>query len=764
MEQEFDFEAEIDEMFEDLGEAESQPDEQAAYSPGLIETMHEQEQRLESWRVLMVEYVIAASAFFAAARKGDVSETRLAIDRIMEILPGLNQAPGHAGSILIRHVGRGVEGEGTVSERWDYSVHLGALRMDMDAVKAIVQRRGSSAVELDTHARRALDALASFGILTVQAPVGPKDAKIRDLVRFNFNAMAAYFTVICGGAIRNPSMAARLERLPIVYDEKGRPDPNLTCLAAMSGMSARAMQNVVRKVAAQLADAGPGHVLSRYAGVYDAIFAFEKMRKQLVRPPVEVNNPRWLVSTHRREAVREGRSRVVRMVVANFGKWSQDTSRTTDSLYAEDFGSIGAFQLAERLTLATRLLDAAKSFSITDKKGKAAAQAATSEVLRNLRTRLLMVRDEVLEDLIVEDGLIEARVGGVGRGKRRCDTQVLELVRFLQQRSATKAKMKTMLTEKVVFGDEDYENISRDFGITPQEAEELVGVLRGCFAEDRTFLRPEFEKSIPTFLKNEDKVFEFLWHYLEENLRPQDRIAFLNSLQVYIDRMKAPYKTLNILMRDFVHDPEVVRFSDRNALMLANSLLRRYNKELHQDIEKTPADVLKVKSGLDEGAVRWAARLIEDDRERFFSKVRTIHRWMREALDPETCSHDMPVRFLITLEWELYLYLSLIGGNDARVVVESALREYGSPESEIYHQRDSRKWLPYLITLLEASVRGLARVSGSELLSTLLVITPRTEAFAALSDDPAYKEQVNTLMAFFVELIQELYEKEDMGG
>jgi hypothetical protein len=57
----------------------------------------------------------------------------------------------------------------------------------------------------------------------------------------------------------------------------------------------------------------------------------------------------------------------------------------------------------------------------------------------------------------------------------------------------------------------------------------------------------------------------------------------------------------------FLPAPEKVEPSDRNAIMLANILLRTYNKELDVDIEMTPEEVLNVRNGLDRDVVHYAS-------------------------------------------------------------------------------------------------------------------------------------------------------------
>ena len=82
---------------------------------------------------------------------------------------------------------------------------------------------------------------------------------------------------------------------------------------------------------------------------------------------------------------------------------------------------------------------------------------------------------------------------------------------------------------------------------------------------------------------------------------------FLNALQMLIAKIHQPKRAIKVLIADFCADPGVIEFADRNALMLANLLIRKYNKELNLDIELTPEEVLLVKEGLDREVVTYAA-------------------------------------------------------------------------------------------------------------------------------------------------------------
>jgi len=52
--------------------------------------------------------------------------------------------------------------------------------------------------------------------------------------------------------------------------------------------------------------------------------------------------------------------------------------------------------------------------------------------------------------------------------------------------------------------------------------------------------------------------------------------------------IRQPIRIIRFLLGDFVVDPSVIFFPDRNAMMLAIQCLRTYNKQSQIDIELTP--------------------------------------------------------------------------------------------------------------------------------------------------------------------------------
>ena len=123
-----------------------------------------------------------------------------------------------------------------------------------------------------------------------------------------------------------------------------------------------------------------------------------------------------------------------------------------------------------------------------------------------------------------------------------CEEEVSFQFPFLSKsiyiKHGAKKKMKDIVHRVVDFDDQDFETLAKDFDVSVKEAEELIELLKSCFDESGNFRKGTFGAIIPEFARFERRIFEFLWHYLKETLHQNDRSAFLNSLQLLVDRTK----------------------------------------------------------------------------------------------------------------------------------------------------------------------------------------------------------------------------------
>jgi glycerophosphoryl diester phosphodiesterase len=299
----------------------------------------------------------------------------------------------------------------------------------------------------------------------------------------------------------------------------------------------------------------------------------------------------------------------------------------------------------------------------------------------------------------------------------------------------------------VAFDPRDHDALAAHFDLPVEDVKEIVALVESCFDAQGRFVRRVFEQNIPAFARHEKHVFELLWNYLKGTRTRNDRVAFLSSLQLLISRLEQPKRALKILLSDFCSQPDTVSFSDRNALMLSNLMLRKYNKEVNFEIEITPEEVLMVKEGLNKGVAEYGMWCIEADRMNFLKKMHAIHDQIVVALDPALGKQgSIPLHYLISLEREVYIFLSLVQGETGYLVLREALEVYGNPGNPVYTLPESGSNLQILVQHLRTLLRGFGRVADRSDLDVFDEVSALEAEFKNLGDDPRHQQQVSKVM------------------
>jgi len=305
---------------------------------------------------------------------------------------------------------------------------------------------------------------------------------------------------------------------------------------------------------------------------------------------------------------------------------------------------------------------------------------------------------------------------------------------------------------------QSYLAVASYYGIAVRDAKRVMEILYNCFDLNGRFVRNAFERNIPELARFEIKIFEFLWNNLKNTLNRNDRVAFLNSLQMLVIKTGKPQKAVTALLTDIYNSSSTVSISDRNALVLSNLLLRKYNKERDIDIEMTPEEVVLVKEGLDKDVVNAASDIIEGGFERTFKKCRTIHNNILELLDNGGSSSNRPMtlKYLFSLQREIFVFLSLVGGRTARSIIRDALKEYGNPESKIYMLSGSSRNIPAFLQQLKVTVRVLARLGIHSDVAILEKVKSREQKFLNIGNGKQHEDQVRRVMLWVEKSINKL--------
>lgn len=708
-------------------------------SEQMDESLNKEEERLDVWYIILVDMVHLIGSFLTDARllEGTMSDNRTFND-LLSVFSKISKRPVHDGSVFIKY--RGISNESTREGKTDFQVIFGDLILDTDKVKSIIKRRGSEMAYLAGRTNQAFEAFSDYRINNLYIRLPGEDAFGAENLFVCLQILSRYESARKNNTPIFLFRKGQREFCQIMFNEMNRSDLNLTLLAGLNGLKPEFVNSLVQKVDRLMVQSDQEAPAMPSANVFSMLFKFKNLREKIFQPAIEVNNLQWLMQQKNDQKITREKIQVGRLVMDSFGDSPQKASRVLDSVYGDDYKTVGSQDLGERLSLASELLDA-----IDEKQGDAKIE---QEIMENIEVRLDIVNDDVFDDILMDGSMLKVNIGGKEKAlSEKIHESLVAMINFFKARVQAKKKIRSMISGPIDFDAQDIEALARDFNISIHAVKNLIRLLRECFDEEGRFKRGAFEQNIPEFAQYEKKVFEFLLHYLKETVNRNDRVAFLNSLQLLIAKLRQPQKAIGILLDDFFKDSEDVSFSDRNAIMLSTLLLRKYNKELNLDIEITPEEVLMVKEGLSGENVQFACNLIAEKRDFFFDKIRTIHKQLFVALSGQDVGEDcMPIRYLFSLEREIYIFLALIGGPIAVSVIRSALKEYGDPNSDIYRLPESQKNISNLMQLLKVVIRAMGRTGISNDIPLIEMIKSKRLEFLSFGKTSVFLDNIERIM------------------
>ncbi len=786
---------------------------------------------LDNRRILLIQTAHLLSSFFMNARYWDgVKGGKDTFGHLTKILGKLSTIPGHDGGLLIRY--RGMPTAQTAASANDYIIVFGKLNLDTAMATEVINRQGLKMSHLAGRLGKAFGIFADQEIMNLYLQLPGNTAEAVDNLRLSLEIVSRFHQARRNNTAIVLNQAGKLMSMPLIKDGQGSPDPNLTMVAGVNHLSAPQMDQLVSKVNHYIQGNFAETDADNLPSVFSLLFRIKSLKGKLVRPPVEVNNVRWLMvgrgekvtaatqsdlptedsgptvtaeiplgilqprgidpgvsdaaddaqlgagqesggmfsgahtegtghgtagegAWENQASIGTGGSgpplardqvmvdrKVVAFIEAHLGDTLENQGEVIESVYRDDYKQLDTTNFSDRLKKATDLLRSLESNPKGDE--------ILDSVIESIQHRVESVRDDVFDRMtIINDRIrFKPKDGGKETVLEKVHTSLLSMISLFKERSVTKKKFAVLKHQGLDFNQVDYGAIADQFDITNSDATNIVGLLKRCFDPRGYFLRTEFEARIPDFLTHEKNIFEFLWGYLKETLSRKDRVSFLNSLQLLIHQLQQPKKALRFLLADLCQAPREVQFSDRNALMLSSILVRTYNKELTTDIELTPEEVLLVKNGLDPHITQYAAWRIDVDKGRFQDKLHTVHVQLLAALRNEAQPTDIPPHFLLSLEREAMIFLSLISGKTARTSIIEMLRSYGNPHDELYHLPQSRAMLNVLFQQLKLIVRAMGRVANIEDVNLLAELKQKEERFARIGDGslPNQAQSVRRIM------------------
>lgn len=726
-----------EELYAQLGGVEDRELEKFDYSgtDRLEQGLREEQRRYDALRAQIGELVYQASRCLEDRSKTDKKDLeKMVWAQFENILGALSKIPEAGDKTLIRY--KGAFGGSQVDNKTDYEILSGDISFDMEVLRAISKGKGNGSSQILEKLNRGFETFWNHGINNFLLKIPQSRQEIKRLLA-SLRFAAIFFAAIENNSPISVAVSGKPVSLSPIQNENNVPDLNLTLLTVLNGLKPQEVQAMVHKVDSLMRSTESSAKKYNFISSYDAILNIKRFRTKLKPSPIEVNNIKWLMVSDDQTAVSDQMATVARLVMDSSGGSSTEAARVLKSVYGEDYAKIDSRQIAERLHLTSGLLETIDT--------KSESEEIKTEVLSNMEERLSKVKKEIYDNLQIEGDQIKAFTPGKGTYTEKVHTKLGNMVAFQKHRSVTKKKMTQMVHRAIEFDVGDYETLAEDFKVSLDQAKALVKMLKSCFDSRGKFSKSTFARIIPDLERYERRIFDFLWHNLKESLHQNDRTAFLDSLQLLVDRLKQPKNSLSVLLEDLYENPSVIRFADRKAFMLGNRLVRSYSQEI-VSYNITPEDVLLKVVEIDPKIARYAAWKIDRNQDKFFEKIGTIHRRLLEALSSDEDQKGlMDVQELLALEREGYIFMALVGGNTSRSILLSALKEYGHPESDLYQLSKSQENMADILQLLKVVIRGAGLVGDSGEIAFIEGVKGRLEVFSQLTHSLHESDLINQL-------------------
>lgn len=700
-----------------------------ASQSSLIDLLNQQTKLLDYYRILLAD----ATCLFAGILKTSYSavpsqEIEQKIQAFLAALKKIAEFPEFNRKIYCRLRGQQYTSNQLGSETYDYELSFNNILLDCQMAKIIEERVKTQGKGLYIKLMDAFQSLSVMNIFNFSIDTGAGGEEDYRKLETSLRLLIKFY--------ENPSREGF-----VVLDEYGQSNINLTLLAAMNNVKPIALQNLVDKTKPMILGPIPDKGLEFFATVYDAICASVNRRKDLKKIPIEFNNAQLIMDDLHTDPKRATVVfQILRLVLAKYGSSPRMASEVINSINSAGYINMRPEVMGSRLSKASDFLELAEQ---TDNR-----ENLQSEALRNIEKGLDHLPDEMYNNMSVQGSEASTFNFEGQETKFLLHEKILDFLSFFIRRSSIKKKVQDIANKNVWFDDDDYAVIAKDFTISKEDAVHLISLLRDCFDFNGNFRRSFFEKNIPGFVRSGSKVFEFLWHYLKELPLRNDRVAFLNALQILVAQLEQPKLALNILLSDiFDHLAKDVKFSDRNAFILATALLCSSKFSGRTHVELTPEDVLQAKDDLNLDTISVVLEFFEQHHDHIIQKFRLITELLLKLSAKENfAEHEMQPRFLLYLIREMVIFFSLIGGKAAHAIIRGVVLEFGDPFSAYYREMKNKEDLRHSLQLLQIAARSLRRFADPQDMDLLWEIVGNEDAFVKLYDEPDPLNHVQRVM------------------
>lgn len=649
---------------------------------------------LEHWPIFLVEFIHLLGLFLIHTRHAKSAQaTKVLFDQLVRHLNLLAKLPDHDGAMIIRRIR---EREKENASYPNYLILFGNITLRGDSTWDGARHGQSRISQFGSALQQAFASLDAQGIHAVFLKLPGQSAEQIERLRLSLNIIARFRQAADSATPITFRYFGRTLTIPLIRDQNGQGDINLTLMAGLNNLSAANTMEMIKQADAYSKLGAPGNATARSVNWYNQIFCEPRLRRHLVWPPVEVNNLPWAdpVTDFAEEII------TLRDVVSQTGDDNAEqpaetyliTSRTTvdraflykhlkragqkiiaavDILLTEDYPVLSPRQLGVRLGAISSVLEALEARSV--------GPAVMESLMAYLNARLEWVPDSVLSSLHIQQKGLR-----IGSGNRSLlvglvHPRLLDLVNLIKERLTTRVKMKAVQFLTLGFKQNETANLEARFDLSSSDAARIIDLLQHCFDEQGHFRIDEFESRIEQFEPYSATVFDILWCLFKQTAGRKGRGDLIKAILFLMKRLNDTRQPLQILLSDIFQNPFEVKHMDRNAIVLANGLLHRDFQTLQTHIiNQTSEAVFKNPQGIDPQVQQFAASRLDVDQTRIRTKLRTICELLHTPIGQINQGQHILFdhSFLTALEREIIILLSLVGGKTSRDILREALENY----------------------------------------------------------------------------------------
>ncbi len=288
--------------------------------------------------------------------------------------------------------------------------------------------------------------------------------------------------------------------------------------------------------------------------------------------------------------------------------------------------------------------------------------------------------------------------------------------------------------------------LTERFGIDATHALHLHRLLKGTISSAGRFNRVVFEGQLEDMGRYGDTLFEIYYCLLKQMPRRMDRLLLLDAFSLMVTRLKNPAVAMRFLLDTIFHPDHQIEYPDRNAFVVANCLLLERSTFYQESMDHTPDIWLAMDCRTNPDAWRYARWRLSADKVFVGIKLEKIQMAILHSLVAQPGARSMPASFLMSLEREALIFISLAGTITARTILRRALLRYSDPQSAVYQGTFKTPCVGAIMDHLRTIIFGIGRTGNLKDTTSLEALDGNLERLAAIESGSDYSQKIEQVL------------------